>query len=215
MRFVHFGHSCVLVDTGAGRLLIDPGAYSSGFEELRDLDAILITHQHPDHVNFGALPALVAANPNAELVVDEGTAARFGNQEKLADVRHRTARPGETLHLAGVDVHVVGGEHAVIHPDVPRVPNVGYLLGDGAFLHPGDSFFVPDQRVDVLAVPVAAPWLKAAEAVEYVRAVTPRIAVPIHEAVLTRPQMHYDLLTKLAPEGTEIQVLPRGEETDL
>jgi L-ascorbate metabolism protein UlaG (beta-lactamase superfamily) len=39
--------------------------------------------------------------------------------------------------------------------------------------------------VDLLLVPVAGPWLKLSEAVDYVRAVRPRVAVPIHDAVLT------------------------------
>lgn len=67
----------------------------------------------------------------------------------------------------------------------------------------------------VLALPTAAPWLKAGEAVDFLRAVAPRLAVPVHEAVLSRPQMHYGLFTNLAPEGTEVRVLPRGEQVTL
>ena len=91
------------------------------------------------------------------------------------------------------------------------IPNIGYVFDDGAFFHPGDSFFVPEQKIDVLGLPTGAPWLKAGEAVDYLRAVAPRVAVPIHEAVLANPAMHYGLFGNLAPEGTEVKVLDRAE----
>jgi L-ascorbate metabolism protein UlaG (beta-lactamase superfamily) len=100
----------------------------------------------------------------------------------------------------------------VIHPDIPVIPNVGYLV-NGALLHPGDSLHVPDRPVDVLALPTGGPWLKVAEAIDYLRAVSPRVAVPIHEAVLSRPQMHYGLFERLAPATSTIRVLTPGEES--
>jgi L-ascorbate metabolism protein UlaG (beta-lactamase superfamily) len=211
MRLVHYGHSCVLLEIAGARLLFDPGAFSSGFEDVRDLDAVLITHQHYDHIDAEKLPALLAANPRAELITDPGSAETV---EKLG-LPARTASPGDTLALGGAAITVVGGQHATIHADIPIVPNVGYLVEHGAFYHPGDSFFVPDQRIDVLGLPTAAPWLKAAEAVNYLREIAPRVAVPIHEAVLARPAMHYGLFTNLAPDGTEVRVVPRGEPVEL
>lgn len=207
MRIQHFGHSCVLIETDSARILIDPGAFSSGFEDQRDLDAVLITHQHYDHIDAEKLPGLLAANPGAELITDPGT---HETVEKLR-LTARITYPGETLRIGGSTVQVVGGEHAIIHPDIPCVANVGYLVDGGAFYHPGDSFHVPDQRVDILGLPTGAPWLKAAEAVEFLRAVAPRIAVPIHEAVLAFPAMHYGLFTNLAPEGTEVRVLENAD----
>ena len=44
MRITHLGHSCLLVETAGQRILIDPGVFSHGFEELTDLSAVLITH---------------------------------------------------------------------------------------------------------------------------------------------------------------------------
>ncbi|KAA5829106.1 MBL fold metallo-hydrolase [Saccharopolyspora hirsuta] len=211
MQITHFGHSCVLVETGSARLLIDPGTFSADFEDLRDLDAVLVTHQHFDHLDLDRLPALLAANPNARLVVDPGSAASVEERGLTAT----TARPGDAIELGGAAVSVVGGAHAVIHPDIPVVDNIGYVVDHGAFYHPGDSFFVPEQRIDVLGLPTAAPWLKLSEAVDFLRAVAPRTAVPIHEAVLAAPQMHYRMFEQLRPEGTAVEVLAKGTRTSV
>jgi len=92
------------------------------------------------------------------------------------------------------------------------VPNNGYLI-DGTTLHPGDSFTPPPGELDVLLLPTGAPWLKLSDAVDYLRAVEPRTAVPIHEAVLSRPAMHYGMFENLGPAGTTVQVLEREAAT--
>lgn len=213
MQIVHFGHACVLLDTGSARFLLDPGTFASGFDDLRDLDAIMITHQHVDHLDAQRLPALARANPNATLIVDPGSAGEIATLELTANVM----RPGESVEIAGTAVHAVGGDHAVIHPEVPVVPNVGYVIGDGAFYHPGDCLVVPEQRIEVLCVPAAAPWLKLSEAVEFERAVAPRLALPIHEAMLTElgQRVTYHRLAELAPRGTEFRRLTPHEPVDL
>jgi L-ascorbate metabolism protein UlaG (beta-lactamase superfamily) len=213
VRITHFGHSCVLLDTGSTRLLFDPGVFSAGFEELRDLDAILITHQHFDHLDAERLPALVAANPKVTLVVDPGSVEETG---KLGLSAERVA-PGDSLTLGGAAVSVVGGEHAIIHPSVPMPPNIGYVVDHGAFYHPGDALFVPEQKVDVLGLPTAAPWLKTGEAVDFLRAVGPRVAVPIHEGLLndTGRQLTYGWFSRMVPDGGTVAVLTPRAPTSL
>ena len=210
MPTTHFGHSCVLLDTGSARLLLDPGSFSAGFEPVRELDAVLITHQHPDHLDADRLRPLLDANPGARLIVDAGSA------ERLGDVPHEVVAPGAIVEIAGARVEVLGGQHAVIHPDIPLIGNNAYLI-DGTHLHPGDSFTPPPDPVDVLFLPAGAPWLKVAEAVDYLRAVAPRTAVPIHEAVLSHPgmELYYGILKRLGPEQTTLRVLDRETATDL
>ncbi|MEJ2869779.1 MBL fold metallo-hydrolase [Actinomycetospora sp. OC33-EN08] len=210
-ELVHLGHACVVVDTGSARVLLDPGVFSEGWQTLEGLDAILVTHQHFDHLDVERLPALLEQNPGAELVVDEGTAGVL--RERGID--HTRREPGETFEVAGTSIEVVGaerGEHAVIHPDVPVIPNNGYVLRaeGGTVMHPGDAYVPAPAGVDVLLLPTGAPWLKVSEAVDYLRAVAPPIAVPIHEAVLANPDLHYGLFDSLSPEGTDVRVLPRG-----
>jgi L-ascorbate metabolism protein UlaG (beta-lactamase superfamily) len=216
MRLTHFGHSCLLVDIDETRILFDPGVFSHGFEGLTGLDAVLVTHQHPDHADTARLPAIVEANPRAALFADPQTAAQLGGS-------WQAARPGDVLSVKNVEATVGGGKHAIIHPEIPNIDNVAYLLGvatDGngirsaRFMHPGDSLTVPRLEVDVLALPATAPWMKISEAVDYLRAVAPRLAVPIHQAILSAEGsgIYYGRLAEMAPAGSEFRALPAEED---
>lgn len=205
----------MLVETGSARLLFDPGSFSHNYEQLRDLDAILITHQHADHLDTYFLPSMLKANPRAKLIVDPGSA----EQEELVKLGLpvTVAKVGDTIELDGAVVRAVGGNHAVIHPDWAVPPNIGYVVDGGAFYHPGDSLFVPDDKIDVLGLPTAAPWLKVGEALEFQRAVAPRVSVPIHDAVLSDigRDIYYAWFDRAAPEGTSLRVLTQREPTEV
>lgn len=210
MQITHFGHACLLLDTGSARILIDPGSFSKGFESLTGLDAIMVTHQHADHLDAERLAPLLRANPDARLIVDSGSATQLAEQT----IEHEVTAPGRTLTVAGATIEVLGGEHAVIHPDIPVITNNAYLF-DGTHLHPGDSFTVPPNPVDVLFVPSGAPWLKMSEAIDYTRAVGARTVVPIHEGVWANLALPYGLLGNLKPAQTTFTVLDREVATSL
>jgi L-ascorbate metabolism protein UlaG (beta-lactamase superfamily) len=197
MRLTHYGHACLLAELADGsRILFDPGTYSAGFEDLTGLDAILITHEHPDHHDTERLPSLAKANPGARVVT-------------VADA-------GASVTAGGAVVGVRPGEHAVVHPALPNVTNNAYQVGDQLF-HPGDSFTRPPGPVRILLLPVGGPWMKLGESADYLRAVAPEIAVPIHQAGLAdiHRQLHYQVLRGLAPSGTTVRVLDHGTPTAL
>jgi len=205
MDLTQFVHSCLHAEFGATTLLFDPGTFSHGFEGITGLSAILITHQHPDHADPNRLPALVAANPGAALYADPQTAAQLGGDWRAVQV-------GDVLEVDGLTIRGVGGRHAVIHPEIPVIDNISYLVGDAGhparLMHPGDALFVPDEDVEVLATPAAAPWMKISEAVEYLRAVAPRHAVPIHQGIIA-PEARGIFYGRLAEMcDTDFRILP-------
>jgi L-ascorbate metabolism protein UlaG (beta-lactamase superfamily) len=213
MRLTKFGHSCLLVEEQGARMLLDPGTLSDGFEELQGLTAILHTHQHADHLDPARLPGLLGRNPGVRVVSDEGSAKALGEAGAEVEVVH----DGDELDIGGVSARVVGRDHAVIHPDVPVIPNVGYLLG-GRLFHPGDSFTLPGQPTEVLAVPIGAPWLKVSESIDYLREVGPRMAVPVHERTLSAVGMslYYRQLEQLGARGsTTVRVMDDGKPVEL
>lgn len=211
MKITHFGHAAVLVETASGaRALFDPGTYSSGFEGLENLDLIFVTHAHPDHVDAGRLAALRDANPNAALIANaEATAAAGPSRDGDRQVFDEAA-----FDLAGVRIELTGQAHATIHPALPPMSNTGFIL-DGAVWHPGDAFDAEPTKVDVLLLPVGGPWMKIAEAIDFARAVAPRVVVPIHQAGLAdiHRQLHYGLLRNLVP--AEVVVLEEGVAREL
>lgn len=209
MQITKLGHSCLHIIEGDANLLIDPGTFSSGFESLTGLTAVLITHEHADHLDLDRLPALVAANPQAAVYADSGSAPKIS----AAGVQVTAAHAGDRFDV-GTAVSVHGRDHATIHRDLPLVPNAAYLIG-GRLLHPGDSFTVPELPVAVLAVPTAAPWMALKEAVEYYRTVGPKAAFPIHERILANPAMAYGLLEKLGPQTSRWFAPADGEAFEL
>lgn len=212
MQLTHFGHSCLLAEFGQTKILFDPGSFAHGFEGITGLSAILITHQHPDHVDVARLPALLAGNPDAVLYADPQTAAQLGEPCQAVHVGDKLALGPVPAQLS---IRAVGGVHAVIHPEIPVIENISFLVGDGEhparLMHPGDALFVPDEPVDVLAAPAAAPWMKISEAVDYLRAVAPDRAVPIHQGIVAPDArgIYYGRLTEMT--NTDFQVLPEEE----
>lgn len=173
-------HACVRLEKDGRTLVIDPGAFSEADAAL-GADAVLVTHEHPDHFAEDRLRRAMEAHPAAEIWTLRSVAERIS---AAFPGRVHTVGHGDAFSAAGFDVQVHGELHAVIHPDLPRITNVGFLV-DGSLFHPGDALTVPDHPVDTLMLPVQAPWSKISEVIEYVREVKPRRAIDIHDALLT------------------------------
>ncbi|MFF9373247.1 MBL fold metallo-hydrolase [Streptomyces griseoluteus] len=209
MKLTKRGHACVRLENDGGVLVIDPGLWIEE-DAAAGADAILVTHEHFDHFDEERLRFALEANPAAGLwapaVVADQVAAAFPH-------RVHTVGDGDALTLAGFDVQVHGEWHAMIHPDIPQISNVGYLV-DGSVFHPGDALTVLDQSVDTLLLPVQAPWNKISEVIEYVREVRPRRSVDVHDGLLTdRSRPVYDTWVGELGGAEHLRLSP-GESVD-
>ena len=191
MQITHLGHAAVLIETAGARVLIDPGNFSTAWHGLTDLDAIVVTHLHPDHLDPEAAPALVAANPMAKVLVEPGVLDKIadGSLPPLGEARAFAA--GDQTAVGDLLVTGVGGRHAVIHADLPRLGNVGVVLGsegEPTFFHPGDALDTVPAGVDILAVPAYGPWAAMKETIDFVRAVGALEGLPHPRRAAQRPR---------------------------
>jgi L-ascorbate metabolism protein UlaG (beta-lactamase superfamily) len=209
MRLRKLGHSCLLAEEAGHRLLIDPGCFARDLAEVRDLTAVLITHIHDDHLDVGRLHEILAANPGARVISDEASAAALAERSVPAEA----VREGDVVEL-GVPVTVYGREHAVIHPDLENVPNVGYLIG-GRLFCAGDALTVPAEPVEILAVPVGAAWMKASEAIDWLRVIRPRVAIPVHDHGNVFTEWISYLFADLGPAETTVMRLDGRPLTEM
>ena len=178
MRIIKFGHACVRVEHDGVAVVVDPGVFTE-VGALDGADAVLITHEHVDHY----LPDHLQTTDAPVFTID-AVAAKIREDAPEVAERVTVVGPGEEFDV-GLPVRAVGELHAVIHPEMPRFFNSGYVLTAGGekVYHPGDALTGPDEQVDLLCVPVSAPWLKASEAIDFARAVKAPRNLAIHDRI--------------------------------
>lgn len=213
MQLTKFTHSCVRLDDGDRALVIDPGGFSEVEAALDGADGVLITHEHPDHLDVAKVRAALQADSRLRLWAPKSVTSMldgFGDQVS-------PVAPAESFVAAGFPVRTFGGQHALIHPAIPIVANVGYLVA-GSVFHPGDSLTVPDVPVPVLLLPTSAPWSKAAEVIDYAISVRAPRAYQIHDALVNE---NYAAIVEghlhriAGPHGVEFGHLAPRETVDL
>jgi L-ascorbate metabolism protein UlaG (beta-lactamase superfamily) len=180
-QLTKFTHSCVRFDDGERRLVIDPGMFSEVQAALDGVSAVLITHEHPDHIDLDGVLEAARRDPRLRIWAPAPVAATLAELDEQVVV----SAPGQAFEAGGFAVRTLGGQHAVIHPTIPVIPNVGYLVDDTVY-HPGDSLIVPTDPVGLLLAPIHAPWSKIAEVIDFVVSVRAPRAIGIHDALINK-----------------------------
>jgi len=215
MRITALGHACVLIESDATRILVDPGTYTPGFEEERGVEAVFVTHQHGDHMAIDRIPRLMAFNPQATLYAETEASAQLA----AAGLECQALAVDATVEVGDLSVTAVGGRHAIIHEDLGCIGNIGLVVehDDIRFFHPGDSYEITPEGVDVLAVPLMAPWATLGETVDFLRAVQAPRWIPIHDALLSPAGRagYLGNLTRMGPEQSTLVDPTVGASVDV
>jgi L-ascorbate metabolism protein UlaG (beta-lactamase superfamily) len=180
MKIMKFGQCCLLIEVGGKRILTDPGVFSTTQNDLTDLDLILITHEHGDHLHSESLQTILEKNPQAKVVTNTSVGKVLTEMGVAFDVLEGRA----TGTHADVSIEAFDGEHVEIIDDFGIVQNTGYFI-DNQLFYPGDAYTNPDKAVPVLALSVAGPWCKLSDAIKYARLVKPSKAFPVHDYMLS------------------------------
>ena len=184
MKLTKYTHACVRLEKEGAVLVLDPGTFSESAEALAGAQVVLVTHEHADHLDIPAVVKALQDDKDLVLHAPEGVAGQLRAEAAAAADRIHTVEPGSTFQAAGFDIRSFGGQHALIHPQIPMVANIGFLVDNNVY-HPGDSFIIPDGiTVQTLLVPLHAPWSKSAEVVDFVIGVRAPRAFQIHDGLL-------------------------------
>ena len=210
MKITKYGHSCLLIEEAGVCVLLDPGIFSAVPKDLPKVKAILLTHEHADHTHPETLRRLWTATPEARIITHLGVGTLL-EQEGIA---YELLNSGQTTEVETMRITAVGREHASIVPEVLAVVNSGYLIGERLFT-PGDSFTLPKRPVEILALPIVAPWAKFAETRDYALAVKPKIVIPIHDGFLIPNNPYQFWIEKtMAEAGIAVKTLELGVATE-
>lgn len=212
MKIKKFGQCCLLVEVDGKRILTDPGVFSTTQNELTDLDLILITHEHGDHLHSESLQTILKSNPQAKVV----TNASVGKVLADLNIPFSTLEGRDADTCAGIHIEAFDGEHVEIIDDYGIVQNTGYFVADKLF-YPGDAYTNPEKEIPVLALPVAGPWCKLSDAIKYAREVKPEKAFPVHDYMLSdtgKTGTYSHVSRELSNIGTDFVELREDESAE-
>ena len=211
MKVTKLGHCCLIIEIDGVRFLTDPGNYTTAQNEVENIDAVVISHEHTDHLHIESLKAVLLNNPKAQVISNASVGALLEKE----GISYINISQGDAIDFNGAAISGHGTKHHLIFRDYEQVENTGYLFGKKLF-YPGDAFHNPGFPVDILALPVTAPWGTIADAVDYALEVKPRVAFPVHDGNLVRHGITNRLPGIFLPEnGIEFVTLELGKETEL
>ena len=212
MKLYAWGHACVSLEDERACIVLDPGVWSDIVDVLARATAVMVTHDHADHLHVEQLRAVLQERPELHVWGPSSVRDALVGAGVATEQVHELAA-GDRIDLDGVEVTAVGGTHAVVHPDLPPAANLGYLVA--GIYHPGDCVLPPGVPIELLLTPVAGPWLLLADAVDLVRAAAPQVVVPIHDAILSSAGQELVDRVLGGLGGVPVTRLASGESLDL
>lgn len=207
MKVTKYEQSCLLIEEGETRILIDPGTpftQNHDISELGKLDAVLITHEHADHFDQNLCEKL---SSELDIYVNEGTAKQLEGSKKVV-------QSNQQINIGEIKIKVIELPHCLM-PDGSEGPqNVGYLINE-IFFHPGDGAESEGLQIKYLALPITGPDVSMKRAFQFARQVKAEQAIAIHYDVFgANPKLYKDFAERFR-QPFVFQVLQPGESIEL
>lgn len=210
MKITKLGHACLLIEENETRILIDPGIFAPQASELKNIDAVLITHEHSDHLSLDLLKQILENNPQAKIYTNTSVGALLTE----ANITFNLLTGRQAFQVNEIPIKSFEVDHAPLHSSIPQIKNTGYFIAERLF-YPGDSLINPEEPIEILALPVAGPWLRLSEAIDYTLALKPEQCFPVHEGILKTPGLTHLLPPKvLEPAGINFVILEIDKENE-
>ena len=180
MKIKKLGHCCLVIETNGKRIMIDPGSWTIDEQKKeKNIDLILITHEHGDHLHVESLKEIIKNNPNAKIITNNGV----GKLLDEAGIKYEILGNKIAQKILGIEFEAHDCKHEEIFKEYGQVQNTGYFINQRLF-YPGDSFYNPKKTVEILALPVAGPWTNIKNPINYALEIKPKICFPVHDGML-------------------------------
>ncbi len=211
MKITKLGHCCLIIEEAGLRIMTDPGGWTTAQNEIKNIDLVLITHEHADHLHIDSLKTVLKNNPVAKVITNSAVAKIL----QAENIQSEILEHGGSTIFKKVMLEGLGEKHAVIYDEFGQVQNTGYFIAN-RFFYPGDAFFNPGKPVEILALPVCGPWMKISEAIDYAKELKPKFCFPVHDGMLgiTGP-FHKVPEIILSQANIKFSPLDIGKEYDL
>lgn len=214
MKIKKIGHCCLLIKTGEVTILTDPGAFTVDLHKsVTNIDIILITHEHADHLHVESLKEIVANNPKAKVITNRSVGKLIGEE----NIEYEILEGKDSKEYLNILIEARDAKHEEIYEEVAQVQNTGYFIANKLF-YPGDAYCNPEKAVDILALPVAGPWCRIPDAIRYALKVKPNKVFPVHDGMLQEDKIgasHKIPENVLTENGIDFITMVSGDEKDL
>lgn len=180
MKIKKLGHCCLIIEENGKRIMTDPGSWTTEEQKKElNIDLIIITHEHQDHIHIESLKKIIENNPKVIIVTNKGVGKLLDD----VNIQYEILEDKKPKDFFGIEFEAHDCEHEEIYEDILRVQNTAYFIGKRLF-YPGDAFYNPKKSVEILALPVAGPWTNVKSAIDYALKIKPKICFPVHDGML-------------------------------
>lgn len=181
MKIKKLGHCCLVIETNGRKIMTDPGSWTIDEQtKEKNVDLILITHEHGDHMHIESLKKVLENNPGVKIITNMGV----GKLLDEVEIEYEVLENKKVTEILGVEIEAHDCKHEEIFEEIWQVQNTAFFI-DKKLFYPGDAFYNPGKPVEILALPVAGPWTKVIDFMKYVLEIKPKACFPVHDGMLS------------------------------